>query len=358
MRADDPTSSSVIVERLAAQLLSGPPAHTPDAVAQRLLAVQAQDARGARLAIRSRTIGLRATDVADAFNDGRLLITWLNRGTLHLVRAEDYWLLHPLTTPQLETGNRRRLRQEGVSVAQAERGVEVITDAVLSHAAQTRAELRERLDAAGVPTAGQALVHVLMAATLHGTVVRGPMRGAEHAYVAVSEWLGDPPELERPEALARLARRYLEGHAPADARDLAKWAGLTLGDARAALDGIGAERVDRPDGLVDLAGRIEPAGLPEPRLLGPFDPLLLGWVSREPFVGPYRGIVTDNGLFRACALVDGRVVATWALSGTTLTVKLLEKVKPATIKVLRDDAADVLRFLELSDRTEVVVTTD
>ena len=28
-----------------------------------------------------------------------------------------------------------------------------------------------------------------------------------------------------------------------------------------------------------------PAPLPAPRLLGPFDPLLLGWVSRDPFVG-------------------------------------------------------------------------
>ena len=67
----------------------------------RLLAVQAQDARGVRLAVRSRSVGLHATDVDDALNDGRLLITWVNRGTLHLVGADDYWRLHPLTTPQL-----------------------------------------------------------------------------------------------------------------------------------------------------------------------------------------------------------------------------------------------------------------
>ena len=189
----------------------------------------------------------------------------------------------------------------------ADRGVDVVTDAVLAHGPQTRAELRTRLDAAGVPTAGQALVHVLMAATLRGQVVRGPMRGAEHAYVAVSEWLGDPPApLDRPDALARLARRYLAGHGPADAPRPRKWAGITLGDARIAFDGIADEVVERPDGLVDLADRDPPAGLPEPRLLGPFDPLLLGWVSREPFVGAHQGIVTDNGLFRACALVDGQ----------------------------------------------------
>ena len=197
-----------------------------------------------------------------------------------------------------------------------------------------------------------------MAASLCHQLVRGPMRGNEHAFVAASQWLGDPPEpLPRPVALARMARRYLAGHGPADARDLAKWAGLTLGDARTALDAIAPELTEQPRGLVDLAGREVRAARPKPRLLGPFDPLLLGWVSRETVVGPHHGIVTSNGLFRACALVDGRVVATWGLNGTTLTVTLLEKVKAATVDALRREAADVLRFLGLPERSDLVFTT-
>ena len=173
--------------------------------------------------------------------------------------------------------------------------------------------------------------------------------------VAVSDWLGDPPEpLEPPEALAKLARRYLTGHGPADARDLARWAKLTLRDARAGLDAIRSELVEIPEGLVDLVQRDEPAGMPRPRLLGPFDPLLLGWASRDFVVGPHK-VVTSNGLFRACALVEGRVVGTWGLNGTTLTIRLLERVKAQHVEALRSDAADVLRFLGLADRTQVVV---
>jgi hypothetical protein len=348
--------AAVIAERLTAQWLSGPPATSAHAVVERLLAVQAQDGRGARLAVRSRSVGLHATDIDGALNARSMVIAWLNRGTLHLVGADDYWWLHPLTTPQVATGNRRRLEQEGVSAKQAERGVEVVAEAVRSHGPQTRAELRARLEAERVPTGGQALVHVLLAASLRGEVVRGPMRGAQHAYVAVPDWLGASPEpLARPEALARLARRYLAGHGPADEHDLAKWAGLTLGDARLALDGARADLIHRPDGLVDLAGRDAPAPLPAPRLLGPFDPLLHGWVSRDAFVGPHRHIVTSNGLFRACALVDGRAVGTWRLSGATLTVNLLEKVRAANVDALRRDAADVLRFLRLSAGSDVVV---
>jgi hypothetical protein len=339
---------------LTAQLLSGPPAGSPEAVVRQLLAVQAQDGRGARLAVRSRSVGLGAADVDAALTTRRsLLITWLNRGTLHLVSAEDYWWLHPLTTPQLDTANRRRLAQEGVSPAQADRGVDVITEAVLSEGPQTRPQLRALLDAAGVPTAGQALVHVLVAASLRGQVIRGPMCGKEHGYVAVSDWLGDPPApLEHGDGLALLARRYLAGHGPADARDLARWAGLPLGQARLGLDRIAAELVQLPGGLVDLSNRPAAAELPPPRLLGAFDPLLLGWVSRQPFVGAHA-VVTTNGIFRPFALVDGRVVATWGLRAGTLTVQILEPIAPSALHALRQEATDVLRFLGLPDGTSI-----
>src|SRR2546421_992191 len=117
----------MIAERLTAQLLAGTPARDPVAVAERLLAVQGQDPRGARLAIRARSTGLTAADVDRALTEDRqLLITWLNRGTLHLVRSEDYPWLHALTTPPLATASARRLAQEGVTPSTAERAVRAI----------------------------------------------------------------------------------------------------------------------------------------------------------------------------------------------------------------------------------------
>src|SRR3984885_3759701 len=107
---------SPIAERLTAQGLSGTPLKRPVDVVERLLAVQGQDPRGARLAIRARTKGLSAADVDCALTEDRsLVITWLNRGTLHLVHHQDYPWLQALTTPPLRTGNARRLAQEGVT---------------------------------------------------------------------------------------------------------------------------------------------------------------------------------------------------------------------------------------------------
>jgi hypothetical protein len=339
-------TASIYAERFFSQGLSGPPGRDPAAVAERLLAVQGQDPRGARLAVRARSDGLSAADVDQALTEERsLLITWLNRGTLHLVRSEDYPWLQTLTTPPLRTSCSRRLRQEGVPAEQGERAVETIERALKKEGALTRHQLRERLDSAGVPTEGQALIHLLFLAAVEGVVVRGPMVGKDHAYVLVRDWLGRQPKVDREAALAELARRYLVGHAPADDRDLARWAGLPLRDARAGLTAIAAELVERDDGLVHLAKHPPVAEIPGPRLLGAFDPLLLGWTSRELILGPHTHLVTMNGIFRPFALVKGRAAATWKLNSGKVKVEPLGKVSKAAGAALAADAADVERFM-------------
>jgi winged helix DNA-binding protein len=93
------------------------------------------------VAIRARSCGLRAADVDAALTAARShVVSWLNRGTLHLVRAEDHWWLHQLTTPQPATGNARRLAQEGVPPDDAERGVAVIHRSLAADGPLTRAQ--------------------------------------------------------------------------------------------------------------------------------------------------------------------------------------------------------------------------
>lgn len=299
-----------------------------------------------RLAVRARTSGLTAADVDRALSEDRtLLITWLNRGTLHLVRSEDYPWLQALTTPPLHTSAARRLRQEGVSPGNVEKGVKTIEKALADEGPLTRVQLRERLEGAGVPSAGQALIHLLFLAAVRGIAVRGPMVGKQHAYVLVRDWLGKQKPVDREKALAELARRYLVGHGPASDRDLARWAGLPLRDARAGLAAIASELEQREDGLVDLAKRPPPGPPPPPRLLGAYDPLLLGWTSREEIVGPHEIFVAVNGLFRPFALVNGRAVATWKLVRGKVEIEPLEKVTKKAMAALDAEAREVERFL-------------
>jgi hypothetical protein len=341
-----PEDLAVTAERCAAQLLRGDPAGSAEEVAGRLLAIQAQDLRGARLAIRARSAGLSASDVDSALTRRSLIVTWLNRGTLHLVRSEDYWWLHPLTTPQLRTGNSRRLAQEGVPPEDAERAVAAVRAALAADGPLTRPQLRERVAAAGVRTEGQAMVHILALASIRGLIVRGPAAGRDQAFVLARDWLGTPPPaMSREAALGELARRYLAGHAPAADRDLAQWVGIGLRDARLGLARCGA--VQRADALAELPASPQRAAarLPPPRLLGAFDPLLLGWASRDPIVGPHRQIVTVNGLFRPFALAGGLAVATWNITRGQVMLAPFAPLDAGTRAALTTDATDVTRFL-------------
>jgi Winged helix DNA-binding domain len=323
---------------------------------ERLLAVQAQDLRAARLALRARGKGLTAADVDRALTVERsLAVGWLGRGTLHLVRPEDYpWLLG-LTAPPQAARSRRRLRQEGVSAADAQRAVAVIEGALASEGPLGRPQLAERIAACGIQTEGQATPLLFNLAAVRGVAVLGPVRDGRQEFALARDWLGaaPPPELggaKRDIALAELARRYLAGHGPATAADLAAWVGLPLRDARAGLRAIAAELVELGAGLVELAGRVRTPGRLPARLLPAFDPYLLGWKDRS-FAVPARHarrVHPGGGMLRAVATVDGVAVGTWSTRRRGERVKVeiepFAPLAPGAVRALRAEAADVERF--------------
>jgi hypothetical protein len=284
-------------------------------VVRHLLAVQAQDARSVRLALRARG----ATRWSDA-----LVTSWLLRGTLHVVHRDDFWWLHALCAPRLEAGNRRRLRQLGVTPAQADRAAALIARALDDAGALERAELAARLGAAGIPVAGQAIVHLLARAAIAGVVV---LEGRE--FVLAGE---RPPPPDRDTALRELARRYLAAHAGAGAHDLAHWSGLPLSAARRGLRGL------RPP---------PPARGPLPlRLIPAYDELLLGWRDRTPIVAPghARAVHPGGGLLRAVVLEDGRAAGTWQLRGGRVTVEPFTAIRDTAALAAEVTAVEDLKL--------------
>jgi len=129
--------------RAAAQLLGGAASNPGEAVAH-LLAVQAQDLRAARLALRARGAASRAADVGAELAGRTLVLAWLLRGTLHLVAREDYAWLHALTGGLTVATNRRRLAALGV--ADPERGLDVIGGGELGALGPPRAACGVRAD--------------------------------------------------------------------------------------------------------------------------------------------------------------------------------------------------------------------
>lgn len=317
--------------RSAAQLLSAPGPDTVEVV-RRLLGIQAQELRSARLALRARTRGTTAAEVDRLLTGGTLVVGWLMRGTLHMVDREDYWWLHGLTAPGRLAANRRRLGQEGVSPDDAERAVAVIERALGDEGPLTRPELAERLTGRGIRMEGQAAHHLLMLAALRGVAVLGPLRGGRQAFVLAHDRFGPPRPVERETALAELARRYLASHAPAGPEDLARWAGLPVRDARM---GLAAAPVS-PAPMVALP----------PRLLPAFDPYLLGWKDRSFAVSPEhaRRVHPGGGVLRAVATVGGKAVGSWTLREGRVQIEPFSPLGPEDEEALAAEAADVVRF--------------
>jgi hypothetical protein len=130
----------------------------------------------------------------------------------------------------------------------------------------------------------------------------------------------------REEALGALALRFFLGHGPATVQDLARWAGLPLGDVRAGLavvrPQLAALDVDGVEHLMDPAVPDRLAACREEAedvvLLPGFDEFVLGYRDRSTILAPEfaeRIVPGNNGMFRPTVVLAGQVVGTWQWTG-------------------------------------------
>ncbi|MGH9278973.1 MAG: winged helix DNA-binding domain-containing protein [Acidimicrobiales bacterium] len=322
--------------RMRRQGLAGPLA-TDVVGAARAAGLQAQDLGASRLAVRARSRGLTLADVVRAVNEGTVVRTWLMRGTLHLVPAEDVRWLVALFGPLLVRRDRRRRLQLGLDDDLCERALAALPD-VLAGGPLTRAELVHGL---GLTLTGQAPAHLMAFAAASGVICRGPERGAEATYVLLDRWV--PAGVAVDGGAVELARRYFASFAPATADDFVAWSGLPAGPARAAAEASGEP--------VPVTVEGEPAW----RLLPAFDSYLVGYRSRAPALDPqYAARINAGGGWVHPAVVrNGRIVGTWRLRDKTVAVELFGTRPRGARAALEEEAADVGRFLGLEARLTI-----
>lgn len=326
-------------------------------IVRRVCGVPAQLLAASPLAIRARGGGPAGADVDRARQRERSIVwTWAMRGTLHLIAAEDVGWMGALFGPMGVARGRRRLRELGVDDDAARRGVRVIRDALARRGPLTRGEVADELRAGGVDVepGTQAVVHLISRAAFEGVVCGGPDRDGEPAYALLADWVNAAPPASTEAALAELARRYFAGYGPARLEDLATWSGLPAAQARAALALVAGELTEVRVGGERAWMAAERGGAPSARtvrLLGSFDPYLLGYRGRDHAVAAEHAkrILPGGGILRPAAIVDGRAVATWRQQRSgdrlTVTVEPFGALDAATTAALENEARDVGRFL-------------
>lgn len=346
----DSARRRMLGERIARHGLTTRPVASPAAAARLTTAIQAQDAPASRLGIRARANGVTDAEVRQATDVERVIVrTWLMRGTIHLVDAQDLRWLTRLIGPALIRKFRTRWTQLGFTEELFRSCVAALVE-ILADAQRTRAEIRDSLAERGVELPSSdppAVYHLLVHATALGLVCRGPDRGRNNTFVLVDDWLpGVPPGPTGDDALAELARRYFAAYSPATAADFTTWSGLASARAIDLIrDELEPVDVDGRAGF--RLGSVEPGrGV---RLLPAFDNFLIGYRDRAAILDrELQDRVYQGGWILPTVLRDGQVVGTWALDRAKGRVNIASfgELEPRVRRAVEAEVADIGRFLD------------
>jgi hypothetical protein len=345
-------------QRLIPSLAS--PGAPVEQVLREVCGVQGQDLPAARLSVWVRAPGLAQAEIEAARQvTGSVVRTWVMRGTLHLVATEDARWLVPLLAQLMIDGDRRRMRGLGWDDERTVYGLRLVEEALARQGTLTRPEIQALLKANGLPDEGQAPVHLIFRAAWEGILIQGADQGMQPAFVPCAEWTGGLQPRPRPEALAELARRYLQAYAPATERDFSTWSGLKMGEARLALGLIENElaKVNAAREAawmlqsrlpwIDELDRLPPVV----RLLPRYDTCLLGYASRDLVVAPqFAGrINAGGGVLHQVVLIDGAARGLWTAKPAKGRLEvIIEPFEPLSREMrpgLEAEAADLGRFL-------------
>jgi hypothetical protein len=244
-----------------------------------------------------------------------------------------------------------------------------VTALIKKHGPRTRPEVIGELKQTALPAEGQAPIHLLGLASLQMRIIRGPDRGTRDAYALFDEWVPRSDVPPRAEALADLARRYLEAYGAATFDDFRAWSGLPAADLRAGWAAIEDERVEveseiGPLTMLDRRSRgLAPRPLrgPRVRLLPAWDNYWLGYRRREFAMAPEyaRHVQPGGGMIPPVVLVDGRITGRWTISkrGSRLevTVQPFERFGRDLELAVEREVEDIGRFLGLDASLRRVV---
>ena len=373
------TWDQVVAFRLSRHfLLDRAPARALTTVVRAMAGAQAQVVSAAHLSLWARVHDLRPEDVQAAVHARVLVRAWCMRRTLHLVPSRDLAVFIRGTARRAER-EIRWMCGKGVTEGELDTLIGASLDALdrpltgrelVDHVARSLG-VRVRAmrwggwgSAAKIPgvAVGRVTVparYLLTLAGARGVVCLGPSRGVEPTYVRADAWIPRWRDLPQKDAERRLLRWYLRAFGPATPADFARWAGMTLSDARKIWaweeTDIASVTVEGwPAAVLENDLRPLRAGGTEPspvRLLPYFDSFLLGHEVRAHLVAArhHKRVYRTQGWIAPVVLVNGRVAGLWAhvRDGRRLRVSVTRfgALSREAVAGIRDEADRLGRFL-------------
>jgi hypothetical protein len=294
-------------------------------VVRDICGLHAQLTASAELTLWARVDGLKGDDVSRwLWKDRKLVRTWAQRGTLHLLRADELGLwvgAQAALKPRHHVGS--WLRHHGLTREQADAMLDAIP-AALDGRQLTRDELAAEVTRlTGIKGLDDKLKggfgDLLKPAAFRGDLCFAPSDGQRVRFARPDQWLGQWEPMATEEATLEVARRYLTRYGPADREALARWFGMpSPAEAGRWLRGLGNEAVES-GGEYMLAADAEAAAAAEPvgavRLLPAFDQYVVGAPRGDEEVVPAAErarVYRPQGWLSPVLLVDGRMAGVWS----------------------------------------------
>ncbi|HEY4734900.1 MAG TPA: winged helix DNA-binding domain-containing protein [Gemmatimonadaceae bacterium] len=346
-------------QRLANQHLIEPALDKGSDVVRLLGAVQAQDYAMSKWALGQRMRAATEAAVEREINSGAILRTHVLRPTWHYVAPPDVRWMLALTAPRVKAILAHYDRQLGVESSVIRDAQKVMTRALRGGKYLTRAELAEAMKRAGVRTdGGQRLARLVMHAELDALICSGPRRGKQFTYALLDERVPLTRPRDRDASLRDLALKYFATRGPATEADFAWWSGLSMADARLAIEHAGSKlEVITTGGRKQWLGAISTMKVTPPlvRLLPNFDEFFIGLKDRSAMHTKLKslGIETTLGALSGHILIiDGQVAGGWKQvfkpKSVLVKIRLLRPLNRIQQRGVETEAARLAAFFGAS----------
>jgi hypothetical protein len=307
-----------IARRMRAQRLSAPMPADPAAVVAWFGAVQAQDYAGAKWALTLRAPALTDAQLDRALADGTIIRTHGPRPTWHFIAPADIRWVLTAVAPRVQLRSRTMYRTYEVDPALMTRVRRVIERTLGGGRFATRTDLGKALAANGIEASGIRLGLIMFVLELDQVVCSGPRAGKQFTYALFDERVRGAVVLSPEEARTALAARYVASHGPVTINDFVWWSGLTVGEARRAMEAVSPALRTEPIGEHTYwsTPTLPPASrkpLPIVHLLPNYDEYFIAYRDRRPTaaVPLPSGPIDPMDSYAHLLCVEGRFGGFW-----------------------------------------------
>ena len=356
--------------RLAVRHALAPAARvdSPEAVTRAMTVLHATEPATVHLACRARFDECTVADLDRALYADRSLVKQLAmRRTLFVFPRDLLPAVWPSASARVAATEQARMTRDlvraGLPADWLARARSEVLDLLAEHpeglpAGEIRRAVplideRIRTSAGEQWTASRVLTHLGLTADVVRGVNTSRWPTSRPRWTLMSTWLGGvPPALDAAAGYRELVRRWLVSFGPGTEDDIVWWLGSTKSVVRATLAALDAVAVTLAGGET---GWLLPDDVDEPPDPGPWvallpilDPTVMGWKTRDFYLGPYRQHLFDRtGNAGTTAWLNGRIVGCWTQNPAgVVRVHLLEEVPAWAAKALRDEAGRLTKWLD------------